>query len=35
MANMEHVQLAKRGRDAVARWREENSGDTLDESTLA
>ncbi|PKB63669.1 MAG: hypothetical protein BZY80_05920 [SAR202 cluster bacterium Io17-Chloro-G2] len=30
MANMEHVQLAKRGRDAVARWREENPGETLD-----
>ena len=30
MANMEHVQLAKRGRDAVARWREENPGESLD-----
>ena len=30
MANMEHVQLAKKGRDAVARWREDNPGVTLD-----
>ena len=30
MANMDHVQLAKRGRDAVALWREENPGTTLD-----
>ena len=30
MANMDHVQLAKRGRDAVASWREENPGITLD-----
>ena len=30
MANMDHVQLAKRGRDAVARWREEHPGETLD-----
>jgi len=30
MANMEHVQLVKRGRDVVARWREENPGQTLD-----
>lgn len=30
MANMEHVQLVKRGRDAVAQWREAHSGDVLD-----
>ena len=30
MANMEHVQLVKRGRDVVARWREENPNQTLD-----
>lgn len=30
MANMEHVQLVKRGRDPVARWREEHQGETLD-----
>ena len=30
MANMDHVQLARKGRDAVARWREENPGETLD-----
>ena len=30
MANMEHVQLARKGRDTVARWREENPGETLD-----
>ena len=30
MANMEHVQLVKRGRDHVARWREANPDDTLD-----
>ena len=30
MANMEHVQLVKRGRDVVARWREEHPGQTLD-----
>ncbi|PKB83530.1 MAG: hypothetical protein BZY88_01930 [SAR202 cluster bacterium Io17-Chloro-G9] len=30
MANMEHVQLVKRGRDVVARWREENSGQNFD-----
>ena len=30
MANMEHVQLVRRGRDVVARWREANPGDTLD-----
>lgn len=30
MANMEHVQLVKRGRDAVARWREENPNQMLD-----
>ena len=30
MANMEHVQVVKRGRDAVARWREEHQGQTLD-----
>ena len=33
MANMEHVQLVKRGRDAVARWREEHHGQTLDLNT--
>ena len=30
MANMEHVQLAKKGRDVVARWREENPNEVLD-----
>ena len=30
MANMEHVQLVKRGRDTVARWREQNPNDILD-----
>ena len=30
MANMEHVQLVKRGRDHVARWREANPDDSLD-----
>ena len=30
MANMEHVQLVKRGRDHVARWREANPEDNLD-----
>ena len=30
MANMEHVQLVKRGRDTVARWREANPNDSLD-----
>ena len=30
MANMEHVQLAKKGRDAVARWREEHPNEVLD-----
>ena len=30
MANMEHVQLVKRGRDAVARWREEHPGQNFD-----
>ncbi|MCI0845575.1 MAG: toll/interleukin-1 receptor domain-containing protein [Chloroflexi bacterium] len=30
MANMEHVQIVKRGRDAVARWREENPDQPLD-----
>jgi len=30
MANMEHVQLVKRGRDHVARWREANPDDILD-----
>ena len=30
MANMEHVQLVKRGRDTVARWREENPNQMLD-----
>ena len=26
MANMEHVQIAKKGRNAVAEWREQNPG---------
>ena len=30
MANMDHVQLVKRGRDHVARWREANPEDNLD-----
>lgn len=30
MANMEHVQLVKRGRDVVARWREQNPNENLD-----
>jgi uncharacterized protein YjbI with pentapeptide repeats len=30
MANMEHVQLVRRGRDIVARWREENPNEILD-----
>ena len=30
MANMEHVQLAKKGRDVVARWREEHPNEVLD-----
>ena len=30
MANMEHVQLARKGRDVVARWREEHPNDVLD-----
>ena len=30
MANMEHVQLVKRGRDHVARWRTANPDDNLD-----
>ena len=30
MANMEHVQLVRRGRDHVARWREANPDDYLD-----
>ena len=30
MANMEHVQIVKRGRDVVARWREEHPGEPLD-----
>jgi len=30
MANMEHVQLVKRGRDHVARWREANPDESLD-----
>ena len=30
MANMEHVQLARKGRNAVAEWREQNPGVTLD-----
>jgi len=30
MANMEHVQLVRRGRDHVARWRESNPNEQLD-----
>lgn len=30
MANMEHVQLVKKGRDTVARWRDEHPNDVLD-----
>ena len=30
MANMEHVQLVRRGRDQVARWREANPNEQLD-----
>ena len=30
MANMEHVQLVRRGRDVVARWREANPNELLD-----
>ena len=30
MANMEHVQLVRRGRDHVARWRDANPGEQLD-----
>lgn len=30
MANMEHVQLVRRGRDVVARWREEHPNEVLD-----
>jgi len=30
MANMDHVQLARKGRNAVAEWREQNPGVTLD-----
>ena len=30
MANMEHVQIVRKGRDAVASWREENAGQVLD-----
>ena len=30
MANMEHVQLVRRGRDVVARWREANPSELLD-----
>ena len=30
MANMEHVQLVRRGRDHVARWREANPNEQLD-----
>ena len=30
MANMEHVLLAKKGRNAVAEWREQHPGETLD-----
>ena len=30
MANMEHVQLVRRGRDHVARWREANPTEPLD-----
>ncbi len=30
MANMEHVQLARKGRDVVARWREEHPNEIMD-----
>ncbi len=30
MANMDHVQLVRRGRDVVARWREANPNEALD-----
>ncbi|PKB68691.1 MAG: hypothetical protein BZY81_01270 [SAR202 cluster bacterium Io17-Chloro-G4] len=30
MANMEHVQVAKKGRDAVAQWRSEHPNEVLD-----
>ncbi len=30
MANMEHVQMVRRGRDVVARWREANPNELLD-----
>ena len=30
MANMEHVQIAKKGRDAVAKWRTEHPNEVLD-----
>ncbi len=30
MANMEHVQLVRRGRDVVARWREANPNESFD-----
>ena len=30
MANMEHVQMVRRGRDVVARWREANPNESLD-----
>ena len=33
MANMEHVQIVKRGRDVVARWRQEHPNEMLDLNT--
>ncbi|MFQ6028710.1 MAG: toll/interleukin-1 receptor domain-containing protein [Dehalococcoidia bacterium] len=30
MANMDQVQIVRQGRDAVARWREENPGEAMD-----
>lgn len=30
MANMEQVQIVRKGRDAVAQWREENPGESMD-----
>jgi uncharacterized protein YjbI with pentapeptide repeats len=30
MANMEHVQIVRQGRDAVVKWREEHPGENLD-----